>query len=184
MNSKAKLIMDMPSNCNKCNLLQVGEYCDTYCSAEQRPIYTLGQKERPGWCPLKEIFPESTRENASRLVAQGLGIETWAKINEIEMALGIELTPTQLIYIATGSLRRTGKTTANIIRCLVLEDEVLEMNLAGASDRYRIYAKELVEIKQRLEAKGVKTRPLICKNYSYTYSDIENYKSEGGKSEN
>lgn len=60
--SKAVLIMDMPSSCNKCPLFG-SHYSDMTCRANGRSInYPYPKEERQSWCPLKPIPKKKDRE--------------------------------------------------------------------------------------------------------------------------
>lgn len=55
--SKAVLIIDMPENCPACQLYDEFE---GFCPAECRDVIPAERrkKERPYWCPLKEVLNE------------------------------------------------------------------------------------------------------------------------------
>lgn len=57
--SKAILVMDMPSSCDKCPCF-CGYYPDMYCMAlNDRTIdYPYPENFRQSWCPLKELPDE------------------------------------------------------------------------------------------------------------------------------
>ena len=55
--SKAILVMDMPSSCNRCNLLD--EPYD-FCSPMDRDVSDYRNTTKPDWCPLK---PMPSRKN-------------------------------------------------------------------------------------------------------------------------
>jgi len=61
--SKAFLVMDMPSSCDKCPCF-CGHYSDMCCMAlNNRTInYPYPKDFRQRWCPLKEL-PEETHNN-------------------------------------------------------------------------------------------------------------------------
>ena len=61
--SKAVLVMDMPSSCDKCPCF-CGHYSDMCCMAlNNRTInYPYPKDFRQRWCPLKEL-PEETQNN-------------------------------------------------------------------------------------------------------------------------
>lgn len=55
--SKAILVIDMPSRCNSCPLLD--EPYD-YCIPTDRDVSDYGSETKPTWCPLKEV-PQKQR---------------------------------------------------------------------------------------------------------------------------
>lgn len=60
--SKAVLIMDMPSGCDKCPLCG-SHYSDMTCRANGRSInYPYPKEARQDWCPLKPIPNKKERE--------------------------------------------------------------------------------------------------------------------------
>jgi len=79
----------------------------------------------------------------------------------VEKALGFKLFIWQKTFIATGIFRRYGETTAKILRELLLvEAPPLDYTTKNQSRSHRevIYRKELLEIKEKLDAAGVPTR--------------------------
>ena len=67
--SKAVLVMDMPSSCEKCILKNyVGKDCDVVCEVKgMTQSYEDAYKGKPIWCPLKPM-PEKrdTKYNPTR----------------------------------------------------------------------------------------------------------------------
>jgi hypothetical protein len=59
--SKAILIMDMPSRCNVCPLID--ESYD-YCIPTDRDVSEYAYETKPTWCPLKEV-PQQREEKMS-----------------------------------------------------------------------------------------------------------------------
>jgi hypothetical protein len=55
--SKAILVMDMPSSCEKCRLHSfVGKDCDVICVVKGKTqSYEEAYKSKPDWCPLREL---------------------------------------------------------------------------------------------------------------------------------
>lgn len=78
---------------------------------------------------------------------------------QIEAALGFKLFVWQKSFIATGTFRQYGETTAKILREL-LDTEAAPLDYAKRAVTHRedFYRWELREIQERLQNAGVKTR--------------------------
>ena len=61
--SKAVLVMDMPSSCEKCRLHSfVGKDCDVVCQAKgTTQSYEDAYNGKPDWCPLKTMIEKKDR---------------------------------------------------------------------------------------------------------------------------
>lgn len=60
--SKAILVIDMPSRCNSCPLLD--EPYD-YCIPTDRDVSDYGSETKPTWCPLKEVPQKKEADSLS-----------------------------------------------------------------------------------------------------------------------
>ena len=62
--SKCVLVMDMPSSCMGCNFLHCEiEENKEYCEAREiRKQVDLAKKEKPDWCPLRELPEKNTKK--------------------------------------------------------------------------------------------------------------------------
>lgn len=84
----------------------------------------------------------------------------------IEKALGFKLFYWQKTYIETGIYRRYGDTTAQILRQLLdpkFNDIPIIIDKAKVYSKYSYYGDMMVDIKNKLDAAGIKTRPLEIK---------------------
>lgn len=88
-----------------------------------------------------------------------------------EKALGFKLFVWQKTYIERGYFRRYGATTAEILRELLNVSEApLDYTRKPSSRMQSIYREELKEIKKKLDAAGITTRPVF-----FTRNDKERY---------
>ena len=75
--SKAILVMDMPSSCDKCPLFN-SHYSDMTCRANGNGInYPYPKDKRQDWCPLKPMpIKRSTEYNPARnpYITQGYNV--------------------------------------------------------------------------------------------------------------
>lgn len=91
-------------------------------------------------------------------------------IKKIEKAIGFEFTAQQLSYIEFGEMRRTGITTAHIISLLInseisiidlstknIERFIEPTNKRQTPDQLHCFRKQFREIKDKLDAAGIKT---------------------------
>lgn len=79
----------------------------------------------------------------------------------IEKALGFKLFIWQKIYILNGVFCQYGKTMASILRMLVKPeymDTPIDYSRPPESKREKMYRDELLEIKEKLDTFGIKTR--------------------------
>lgn len=88
----------------------------------------------------------------------------------IEEALGFKLFTWQKHYLIYGNFRKYGQTTAQVLRDLLIPKEPLDYTKMPLCDTERIYRKEVKEIKERLDAAGITTRPVF-----FTRNDKERY---------
>ena len=116
-----------------------------------------------------ELF---SREKAEGEVKRIEGGRYLNKIRDVEKALGITLTPQQVYYVAVGEWRRSGKTTAHIIRLLMQEGEPLDLRSSdeinkildehGFGPYYKSFFKgEIKKIHKGLIEKGVQVREVL-----------------------
>lgn len=81
---------------------------------------------------------------------------------DIEKALGFELFVWQKTLIVEGTYRQSGRTTAEIIRELIaIGDKPIDYSRKQRNMHTDFYIHELLKIKEKLEAAGVKTRPVF-----------------------
>lgn len=77
----------------------------------------------------------------------------------VEKALGFKLFVWQKTFIATGTFRQYGATTAEILRELLAVDaQPLDYTTSPGSHMGAFYREELLKIKEKLDAAGVPTR--------------------------
>lgn len=92
-------------------------------------------------------------------------------LEAVEKALGFKLFVWQKTYIEHGYFRRYGATTAEILRELLNVSEApLDYTRKPSSRMQSIYREELKEIKKKLDAAGITTRPVF-----FTRNDKERY---------
>lgn len=75
----------------------------------------------------------------------------------IEKALGFELFVWQKAYIERGEFRKIGKTTAEVIRELIVPGNIINYSEPPRNNRERFHRSTLLEIKQKFEESGIKT---------------------------
>lgn len=61
--SKAILIMDMPENCGECKLSGMSCDFDSFLCIPMQKFQDKFSKEKPDWCPLKELPDEQENKN-------------------------------------------------------------------------------------------------------------------------
>lgn len=82
--------------------------------------------------------------------------------DKIEKALGFRLFAWQKLYILTGQWRRFGQTTGNILRDLLSDNpEPINYSKPCCSRSEKFYRDEMRDIQEKLQAAGVKTRPVL-----------------------
>lgn len=91
-------------------------------------------------------------------------------IERIEDALGFKLFTWQKHYLIYGRFRRYGQTTAQTLRELIVPGEPLDYTHRPSCNAERIYREELKKIKEKLDAAGIRTRPVF-----FTKNDKERY---------
>ena len=92
-------------------------------------------------------------------------------LEAVEKALGFKLFVWQKTYIEHGYFRQYGATTAEILRELLNVSEApLDYTRKPSSRMQSIYREELKEIKKKLDAAGITTRPVF-----FTRNDKERY---------
>lgn len=95
---------------------------------------------------------------------------------KIEEALGFKLFVWQKSFLLTGQFRRMGATTAKCLRGLLFTGmEPLDFYRYPANKRERTEMEEIRKIKEKLDAAGIKTRPIF-----WNESDRERYYRERG----
>lgn len=60
--AKAMLIMDMPSSCDECQLILEDRTSAICLGADVNTIDVEWEKEKPSWCPLREV-PQKIEED-------------------------------------------------------------------------------------------------------------------------
>lgn len=84
------------------------------------------------------------------------------RISRVEDVLGFKLYCWQKTYIANGKFRRYGETTAKILKELLdIEGEPIDYRRPAGSKVEEFYRCELIDIKEKLDAAGIKTRDVI-----------------------
>lgn len=79
------------------------------------------------------------------------------KIEDVEKALGFKLFIWQKTYIERGIFRQYGETTAKILRLLIAPGEIVDFTDTPRGHRERFFREELLKIKAKLNAAGVRT---------------------------
>lgn len=150
---KAVLVIDMPKNCFACKL-QDWANCRIV-----KGVHT--GDTRPVWCPLREV-PEASgsspllfdREAAMQTLKQYCDYTNEKELISVERALGFELTPQQIHFIATGQWRRTGKTTAEAIRKYLMNRGKV-INLIPITIKESCEFREYEAVMRTLESAGL-----------------------------
>ena len=92
-------------------------------------------------------------------------------LEAVEKAMGFKLFVWQKTYIERGYFIRYGATTAEILRELLnISEAPLDYTRKPSSRMQSIYREELKEIKKKLDAAGITTRPVF-----FTRNDKERY---------
>lgn len=78
-------------------------------------------------------------------------------LEAVEKALGFKLFIWQKTFIANGTFRQYGATTAEILRMLLCEDIFINFTKPPKNNMERFFRTELLEIKGKLDAAGVPT---------------------------
>ena len=80
----------------------------------------------------------------------------------IEKALGFKLFVWQKTFIKTGAFRRSGKTTAEVLRELLnVSAPPIDYTLPPKSPREKFHRQTVIEIKEKLERSGIETRKIL-----------------------
>ena len=84
------------------------------------------------------------------------------RLEKVEKALGFKLFFWQKNYILRGFFRRSGETTAIVLRDLLQMDRPpIDFTELPRTNKENIYRHELMKIKEQLEAAGIETRPVL-----------------------
>ena len=84
------------------------------------------------------------------------------RLEKVEKALGFRLFFWQKYYILRGFFRRSGETTAIVLRDLLQMDRPqIDFTELPRTYKEKIYRQELMKIKEQLEAAGIETRPVL-----------------------
>ena len=117
----------------------------------------------------KELNMDKNMDWIYRTVTMDTDLEK--TLEAVEKALGFKLFVWQKTYIERGYFRRYGATTAEILRELLNVSEApLDYTRKPSSRMQSIYREELKEIKKKLDAAGITTRPVF-----FTRNDKERY---------
>lgn len=102
---------------------------------------------------------------------------SWVDFDAVEKALGFRLFSWQKEYIELGCGycdRRTGKTTAQILRHLLnVDEEPIDFTKPAPSKRMAILRQDFRDLWEKLNAAGIKTRPVF-----WSKEDKEKYEKE------
>ena len=80
---------------------------------------------------------------------------------KIEKALGVRLFTWQKTWILLGVERRTGRTTAECLRALLMPDgKPIDFSYGPSSAKERVYRDTLLELKEKLDEAGIPTNPI------------------------
>lgn len=112
-----------------------------------------------------------SREQADYQIVILAGKNMLNRINDVENALGIELTPQQRNFIATGHWRRSGKTTAHIIKMLMSKEPgPIDFNNPvtvkmyadeNFPDYHSFFKRETIDIYKKLKDKNISVRKVL-----------------------
>ena len=117
----------------------------------------------------KELNMDKNMDWIYRTVTMDTDLEK--TLEAVEKALGFKLFVWQKTYIEHGYFRQYGATTAEILRELLNVSEApLDYTRKPSSRMQSIYREELKEIKKKLDAAGITTRPVF-----FTRNDKERY---------
>lgn len=91
--------------------------------------------------------------------------EPWTEedFKRIEYALGFKLFTWQKTYILHGHFRRSGKTTAELLKMLVVDvdEDPIDLRKAHIPSRDQWYYDMMVDMYKHLRMAGIKTRKII-----------------------
>lgn len=151
---------------------------------KQRTLYQVRVTQEIPFCDYDEDG-EETQVSSGRIeeyVAGRFSAEHNAKLfAAVEKALGFKLFIWQKTFIANTTYRRSGRTTAEILRDLLnVSKPPLDYTKPVADHMERFYREETREIKAKLDAAGIPTRTVF-----FSRQEKEKYYSEAetGKQE-
>ena len=162
----------------------IGEFSDFQAYAEEilgRPVFT---HEFPSIAD--ELKEKSKKDFMSIKIGEG-AIEwlyhtpfedrSWVDFDAVEKAMGFRLFSWQKEYIVLGcgyADRRTGKTTALILHHLLnVDGKPIDFSRQATSKRISIFRKDFRYICEKLNAAGIKTRPVF-----WSIEDKKKYEKE------
>ncbi len=105
-------------------------------------------------------FEKTQSQLAPGWLYASIGDPIWDnKFKAVEKALGFRLLRWQKYFIAYGMMRCYGRTTAEILRELLLVNEPpIDFTKRYVNRRESIYRSELLELKNKLDTQGIPTR--------------------------
>lgn len=154
----------------------IGDFSDFHAYAEEvmgRPIFThefpniadeLKEKSKKDFMNIKITDCKESKESNEWMYH--ISMEEFGPINfkAVERALGFRLFAWQKNYILFGKYRRSGDTTAHILKDLLtdIDSKPLDYsNLARMDRRGRIYVQQTRDIWEKLLDAKIKMRPVF-----------------------
>lgn len=131
--------------------------CDYLLGLSEDPSKTSKQEEQ------KNIDEQTTKILKEWIYADlpEFGEEAMKQIEKVEEAIGFKLFSWQKRFIISGIWRRTGETTAEILRDLLNVDAPPIDYTREMYGCRGFYQKELLRIKEKLDRYGIKTREVF-----------------------
>ncbi len=151
----------------------IGEFEDFHAYAEEvmgRPIFThefpsiaeeLKEKSKSDFMSIKITDSKEGNEWMYHMPMEDFGP---INFKAVERALGFRLFAWQKSYILFGKYRKSGETTAHILKVLLtgIDSKPLDYsNLARMDRRGRIYVQQTRDIWEKLRDAKIKMRPVL-----------------------
>ena len=148
------------------------------------PEWKRYEKEMNALCEaavtLREaVSAEHRQGEPSSWIYNQIGDTEWnSKFEKVEEVLGFKLFVWQKFYVAYGKYRQSGKTTAEVLRDLLFDVDAEPIDYyknppKDGMEREHMFC--LREIKRKLDAAGIKTRPVF-----FCRADKERYENDMG----
>lgn len=151
----------------------IGDFNVFHTYAEEimgRPIFThelpyiADELKERSKLDFMNIDVSNDKENDEQMYH--IPLETFGSINfgAVERALGFRLFAWQKHYILYGKYRRSGETTAHILKDLLTNIDSYPLdysNLSGMNYRSMVYARQTRDIWEKLRDAKIKMRPVL-----------------------